>query len=224
MNEQDAPKNRPTTPTVSYHPTALCESDDIGAGTRIWAFAHIMNGARIGTQGNICDHVFIESGVHIGDRVTIKNRALLFSGVTIEDDVFVGPGVLFTNDRYPRSARMSEAAPRYRDPSSWLERTFVQRGVAIGAGAIVMCGIRIGAFASIGAGTIVTRDVSAHALVVGQPGRQIGWVCTCGVGLDESLVCRDCGRRFTPQRDSIREAAANPTKHSDKTKHGVFVA
>ncbi len=224
MTEQAAHKKPDTTPNVSYHPTALCESDDIGAGTRIWAFAHVMNGARIGENGNLCDHVFIESGVHIGDRVTIKNRALVFSGVTIEDDVFVGPAVVFTNDRYPRSARMPEAAPRYRTTSGWLESTVVEHGASLGAGVIVIAGTRIGAYASIGAGTIVTRDVAPHALVVGQPGRQIGWVCTCGIGLDESLMCRDCGRRFTSNRDSIREEAANTTRRHEKTKHGVFVA
>ncbi len=221
MPEQTAPENPPTTPNVSYHPTALCESDDIGAGTRIWAFAHVMNGAQIGESGNICDHVFIESGVRIGDRVTIKNRALVFTGVTIEDDVFVGPAVVFTNDRYPRSPRMPEAAPRYRVQPFWLESSIVERGASIGAGAIVMCGTRIGAYASIGAGTIVTRDVAPHALVVGQPGRQVGWVCTCGIGLDESLVCRDCGRRFTADQDSIREATAFATKCHDKKQSPV---
>jgi len=224
MSDTITVTDTPRQPYVSYHPTALCESDDIGAGTRIWAFAHVMNGARIGEDGNICDHVFIESGVRIGDRVTIKNRALLFDGVTIEDDVFIGPGVVFTNDRHPRSARMPKAAPRYQHPSRWLERTIVERGASIGAGAIVLCNTRIGPFASIGAGTIVAHDVAPHALLVGQPGRQIGWVCTCGLRLDRSLVCRDCARQFKAGGESIREMKTTATKPHVKTKHGVLIA
>jgi len=224
MTRHDETVHRISTPNVSYHPTALCESDDIGGGTRIWAYAHVMNNAHIGTNCNICDHVFIESGVHIGDRVTVKNQALLYTGVTIEDDVFVGPGVAFTNDRYPRSARMPEAAPRYRVQSCWLERTTVEHGVSIGAGAIVLCGTRIGAYATIGAGAIVTRDVAPHALVIGQPARQIGWVCTCGIGLDESLACPDCHLRFVKDGDTIRTESRSSSKQHDKTRHGVFVA
>jgi len=190
---------------VSYHATALCESDQIGSGTRVWAFAHIMGGARVGADCNICDHVFIESGAVVGDRVTIKNRAVVFNGVTLEDDVFVGPAVVFTNDREPRSPRMPEAACRYTGRSQWLQPTQVERGAAIGAGAVVLCGIRIGAFATVGAGAVVTHDVPAHALVMGQPARPAGWVCVCGSVLNDALKCMQCERVYTRAGDSIRQ-------------------
>lgn len=213
MDKQETAIDRPQPTIVSYHATALCESDLIGAGTRVWAFTHIMSGARLGTNCNVCDHVFIESGVEIGDRVTIKNRAVVFNGVTIADDVFVGPAVVFTNDRFPRSARMSQAAPRYAKTSEWLERTFVDQGASIGAGAVVLCGIRIGAYASIGAGAIVTHDVPPHALVVGQPARQAGWVCMCGEVLPDTLVCRRCAGAFTSDGHSISAVSDSPGGH-----------
>jgi len=203
MDKCDAGTGAPA--EVSYHATALCESDCIGAGTRVWAFTHIMSGAQVGADCNICDHVFIESGAVVGDRVTVKNRAVLFEGVTIEDDVFVGPAVVFTNDRFPRSARMPEAAPRYTDGAQWLQTTLVERGAAIGAGAIVLCGLRIGACATIGAGSVVTRDVPAYALVMGRPARHAGWVCVCGDVLTGALNCPHCGRAYTRQGDSIRQ-------------------
>src|SRR3989304_6165302 len=102
-----------TDPTVFVHPSAICESAAVGDGTRVWAFAHIMDGAVVGRDCNIGDHAFVETGVRVGERVTIKNGVMLFDGVTVEDDTFIGPGVIFTNDRYSRSPRMPEAAGRY---------------------------------------------------------------------------------------------------------------
>jgi UDP-2-acetamido-3-amino-2,3-dideoxy-glucuronate N-acetyltransferase len=173
---------------VHVHPAALCESTDIGAGTRVWAFAHVLPGAVIGRDCNICDHVFVEGGVVLGDRVTVKNGVLLFDGVTVEDDVFLGPGVIFTNDRVPR--RELRKAPEDLFP------TLVRRGASLGAGAVVVCGTEIGEYALVGAGTIVTRNVPAHALVVGNPARRLGWICRCGERLAEDLVCPACARRF----------------------------
>lgn len=177
---------------VFVHPRALCESEQVGAGTRVWAFAHVMKGAVIGRDCNVCGHAFIESGVRIGSGVTIKNQVMVWEGVVIEDDVFVGPGVIFTNDRRPRSSRMAEAMERYSNPENWLLPTTVRRGASIGAGAIIVCGNTIGEYAMVGAGAVVTADVPKHHLVVGNPATTAGLVCTCGGRLDERLVCREC--------------------------------
>lgn len=184
---------------VYVHPTAICDSTDIGEGTRIWAFAHVLDGAVIGRNCNICDHAYVEGGARIGNRVTVKNQAMIWDGVTIEDDVFIGPGVTFTNDRYPRSRRLMHTRGRYSHPENWLVPTRVQSAAAIGAGAIILSGLTIGSYACIGAGAVVTRDVPAYALVRGNPARQAGWACVCGTPLAEDAVCSRCGRRFQQQ-------------------------
>jgi UDP-2-acetamido-3-amino-2,3-dideoxy-glucuronate N-acetyltransferase len=173
---------------VFVHPKALCESADIGEGTRIWAFAHILPGAKIGAQCNVCDAAYIEGGVTIGDGVTIKNQVLIFDGVTIEDNVFLGPGVLFTNDVHPRAHIKRSGVD--------LLPTTVRQGVTLGAGVIVVCGTTLGANAFVGAGAVVTRDVAAHAFMVGNPATQIGWACRCGVRLPDSLSCSECGNAY----------------------------
>lgn len=185
-------------PGVEVHPLALCEADEIGAGTRVWAFAHVMAGARIGERCNIGDHVFVESGVCIGDGVTVKNHSLLFDGVTLEDDVFVGPNTVFTNDLRPR-------APGVRDGTWELLPTVVRRGASLGAQATVVCGVTIGSFALVAAGAVVTADVPAHALVAGNPARRRGWVCRCGRTLPDGLAC-PCGRRFVVAGDGLAPA------------------
>ena len=182
-------------PRVHVHPQALCESTQVGAGTRIWAFAHVMSGAVLGKDCNIGDHAFIETGARIGDRVTIKNGAMIWDGVTIEDDVFIGPGVLFTNDPFPRSPRMPSARPRYQK-AAWLVPTRVEQGASIGAGAVIRCGVTVGRYALVGAAALVTRDVASHRLVTGQPARPSGWVCVCGLSFNGQLECADCGRGF----------------------------
>jgi acetyltransferase-like isoleucine patch superfamily enzyme len=148
------------------HPQALCESTVIGAATRIWAFAHILPGARIGTDCNICDGVFVENDVVVGNRVTVKCGVQLWDGLTIEDDVFIGPNATFTNDKFPRSRR----------PPPEFARTLVRRGASIGANATILPGLEIGAGAMVGAGAVVTRSVPANAIVLGNPARIVGYV------------------------------------------------
>lgn len=176
------------------HPHALVESQQIGKGTRVWAFAHVMRGAMVGRNCNIGEGCFLEAGVRVGDNVTIKNGCMLWDGVTIEDGAFIGPGVIFTNDVWPRSSRLPEAAPRYLT-RSWLEPTRVGRGATIGAGAILRAGVEIGEFAAVAMGAIVTRSVRARALAVGVPARRTGWVCHCGLRL-ATEKCAGCGRGY----------------------------
>ncbi len=145
------------------HPNAICESQSVGDGTRIWAFVHVMPGAVIGRDGNICDQVFIEDDVVIGDRVTIKSGVQVWDGLRIADDVFVGPNATFTNDPFPRSRKRPESFPTTR----------VEKGASIGANATILPGIVIGEQAMVGAGAVVTRDVPPHALVVGNPARVV---------------------------------------------------
>lgn len=172
--------------THTRHPTALVDSASVGAGTRIWAFVHVLKGARIGKDCNLGDHAFVEGGAVIGNRVTVKNGVQIWDGCRIGDDVFLGPGCVFTNDLFPRSPRFSAVAGRYRDPAGWRVATRVDRGASIGANATIKCGVRIGRFAMVGAGAVVTADVPAHALVVGVPARQIGWVSRAGQRLEFS--------------------------------------
>jgi UDP-2-acetamido-3-amino-2,3-dideoxy-glucuronate N-acetyltransferase len=146
------------------HPAAIvCDSSTIGDSTKIWAFVHILAGASIGICCNICDHVFIESDVVVGDRVTIKCGVQLWDGLRVEDDVFIGPNVTFTNDKYPPSKNW---------PVTKLQ-TIVKRGASIGGGAVILPGITIGQGAMVGAGSVVTKSVPDRALVVGNPARII---------------------------------------------------
>ena len=182
-----------TTPAdVFVHPLGLCDSENVGAGTRVWAFAHVLRGAVIGRDCNICDGAYVEGGAVVGDRVTVKNQVLIFEGVTVEHDVFLGPGVVFTNDLRPRA--------HIKRTGDALLPTTVQRGATLGAGAVVVCGTTIGADSFVGAGAVITGDVPAHAFVVGNPARQIGWACTCGERLGADLHCSTCGRGFARDR------------------------
>ena len=186
---------------VRVHPLGLCESDDVGPGTRVWAWAHVMPGARVGADCNVCDHAFVEGGARLGDRVTVKNGVMVFAGVDVGDDVFLGPGVVFTNDLRPRA--------HVKRGGDALLPTVVEDGVTLGAGAVVVCGIRIGRHAFAAAGAVVTRDVPAHAFVAGNPARVRGWVCSCGERLDDDLTCAACGRAHAATADgALTETAA----------------
>lgn len=148
------------------HPQALVESERIGRGTRVWAFAHVLPGAVIGEDCNVCDHTFIENDVVVGNRVTVKCGVQLWDGVRLEDDVFVGPNATFTNDPFPRSRQHLAAHPR----------TVIREGASIGANATILCGLTVGRRAMVGAGAVVTRSVPPHAVVVGNPARIVRYV------------------------------------------------
>lgn len=144
----------------------MLETPRVGVGSRIWAFAHVLPGATLGCDANICDHVFIENDVRIGDRVTVKCGVQLWDGLRVEDDVFIGPNATFTNDLFPRSKAHLAEYPE----------TQLKRGCSIGANATVLAGLTVGAHAMVGAGAVVTRDVPPYAIVVGNPARIRGYV------------------------------------------------
>lgn len=173
----------------AIHSLALVESTSVGAGTRIWAWTHVLPQARIGRNCNIGEHCFIENQVVVGDDCTIKNGVALWNGVTLEDHVFVGPGVVFTNDKYPRSRQ------------TWkLQPTVIRRWATLGAGSVLLCGIEIGSFALVAAGAVVTTSVPPFALIKGNPGQLTGYVCACARLLNPAkqrvMTCRQCGRTF----------------------------
>ena len=175
------------------HPTAVIDGDvEIGAGTRVWHFAHILEGTRLGRDCVIGQNVMIGPRVRIGDGCKIQNNVAVYAGVTLEDEVFCGPSCVFTNVLRPRAFvdRRGEFLP-----------TLVRRGATIGANATVICGITIGRYAMIGAGAVVTRDVADHALVVGTPARRVGWVSRAGESLGPDLICPRGGERYreTPE-------------------------
>ena len=162
----------------------------IGDGTRIWHFCHVMPGAVIGAGCSLGQNVVVMNGTKIGNNVKIQNNVSIYEGVELEDDVFCGPSMVFTNVVNPRSH-----VPR-RDE---FQKTLVRRGASIGANATVVCGVTLGAYSFVGAGAVVTRDVPPFALVTGVPAAVAGWVCVCGVKLDDAravLSCDACGRRY----------------------------
>lgn len=197
---------------IAVHPRALVESSSIGPGTRIWAFAHVMKGAEIGSGCNLCDHVFVESNAKIGNNVTVKNGVAVWDGVEIEDDVFLGPYAVLTNDPNPR---VEFKKPR----EQWL-RTLIRRGATIGANATVLCGITVGAYAFVAAGAVVTKDVPDHALIVGVPGRVAGWMCRCATPLrliHGQAKCATCGRVYRKSGAGLREAP--PSSAESRRRH-----
>ncbi|MBA3854040.1 MAG: N-acetyltransferase [Gemmatimonas sp.] len=174
----------------------------IGAGTKIWHFCHIMPKAVIGRDCNIGQNVVVMNGVRVGDRVKIQNNVSLYEGVILEDDVFCGPSMVFTNVINPRShvSRKDEYRP-----------TLVKRGASIGANATVVCGATLGEYSFVGAGAVVTKDVPAYALVTGVPARRTGWVCACGSvlrGAGPNLRCADCAAAYTEQAGLLAPAEA----------------
>ena len=182
--------------SFSVHPQSIVETQNVGNGTRIWAFAHVMKGVHLGANCNVGEHCYIESGVIVGDDVVIKNGVALWEGVTVEDRAFLGPNCVFTNDLFPRSKIVTERL-----------RTRVGEGASIGANATILCGIEIGRYSLVGAGSVVTKSVPDFALVVGNPARVRGYVCRCGEKLsfleEEQLTCI-CGLTYRRDQSRIR--------------------
>ena len=188
--------------TYFVHETAVVDTPvDIGGGTKIWHFSHIMAGAVIGKGCNIGQNVFIGSTARIGDNVKIQNNVSVYEGVTLEDYVFCGPSCVFTNVSKPRSA-----FPR---TDRTFDETVVRKGATIGANATIVCGITIGEHCFIGAGSVVTKDVPAYALYIGNPAKHGGWICECGEKLEitprgrGNHTCPSCSRQYRKKGKGI---------------------
>lgn len=180
------------------HESSYIDEDvSIGEGTKIWYFCHIQKGAILGKNCILGQNVNIASHVSIGNHVKIQNNVSVYEGVTLEDYVFCGPSMVFTNDLTPRS-KYPKGAENY-------QKTLVKYGATIGANATIVCGVTIGRFAIIGSGAVVTKNVSNHALMIGVPARQAGWVCECGQKLQEGLKCRDCEKMYQITENGLME-------------------
>jgi len=183
-----------TAPRYFVHSSAFVDAPcEIGEGTKIWHFSHVMRGCQIGANCSLGQNVNVASGVRIGNNVKIQNNVSLYTGVELEDDVFCGPSMVFTNVINPRS---------HVNRKSEYKRTLVKRGASLGANSTIVCGTTIGEYAFVGAGAVVTKDIPAHVLVVGVPARQLGWVCECGARLEDSdsqFQCAACGKLYLLQ-------------------------
>ena len=181
------------------HPTAIVdEGAEIGAGTKIWHFTHIMAGARSGENCVIGQNVFIGSGAILGDNIKVQNNVSIYDGTILEDDVFCGPSMVFTNVFNPRSfiSRKKE-----------FRKTLVKKGATLGANVTVICGNTIGQYAFIGAGSVVTRDVADYALVYGNPGKAKGWICQCAEEItfrSGKAVCKACAKKYKKDRIGVK--------------------
>ena len=185
-------------PGVTVHTSALVDDGArIGAGTRIWHWVHVSAGARIGERCSFGQGVYIGNRVEIGDNVRVQNNVSIYDDVTLEDDVFCGPSMVFTNVINPRAH-----VPRKDE----YRATRVCRGASIGANATIVCGVTVGAYAMIGAGAVVARDVLPHALMTGVPARRSGWVCWCGVKLAgrDRVRCPACDRHYVIDEGGCR--------------------
>lgn len=167
---------------------------NIGEGTKIWHFSHILGNTTIGLNCNIGQNVVAGPSVSIGNGCKIQNNVSVYKGVTLEDDVFCGPSMVFTNVFNPRAhvKRMNEA-----------KDTLVKRGASLGANCTIVCGVTIGSYAFVGAGAVVTKDVPNYALMYGNPARQHGWVCACGEKLSEDFVCEYCDSKYVLENDML---------------------
>lgn len=190
------------------HPSSYVDDGaQIGEGTKIWHFCHVMSSARIGQGCNIGQNVFVAASVTIGSNVKIQNNVSLYTGVEIEDDVFLGPSMVFTNVINPRS---------HVNRKEEYMRTLVKRGASIGANATIVCGSTLGAYSFVGAGSVVTRDVPDYALAYGNPARVQGWMCQCGVRMEfhpagdhEESLCSVCGSRYTKKGQQVQPIKEN---------------
>ena len=184
------------------HPSSYIDEDvQIGKGTKIWHFCHIMKGARLGRNCKLGQNVHIGSGVQIGNNVKIQNNVSVYTGVILEDDVFCGPSMVFTNIINPRSA-----IPR--NSEEFYKRTLAKKGATLGANATIVCGNTLGRCSFVGAGAVVTKDVPDYALVYGNPARIRGWMCECGIKLEfknDKAVCKECNKSYVREgKDKVR--------------------
>jgi UDP-2-acetamido-3-amino-2,3-dideoxy-glucuronate N-acetyltransferase len=174
------------------------EGASVGAETRIWHFCHVMAGAKVGSKCSLGQNVNIGGKAVIGNGVKLQNNISVYDDVVIEDDVFCGPSMVFTNVVNPRA--FVERKHEYK-------RTLIKRGASIGANATIVCGTTLGEYCFIGAGSVVTRDVPPFALAYGNPAKVRGWVCSCGVKLNENLACPECGKKYGKENKGLRELA-----------------
>lgn len=180
------------------HASSYIDDDvEIGEGTKIWFFCHVQKGARIGKNCSLGQNVNISNNVKIGNGVKIQNNVAVYEGVEIEDDVFCGPSCVFTNDLTPRA--------KYPKGRSNYKKTLIKRGASIGANATIVCGHTVGEWALIGSGAVVASNVPAHALMLGVPARQKGWVCECGEILKKGVRCDVCGREYDETPEGLKE-------------------
>ena len=180
------------------HPTSIVDNNvEIGEGTKIWHFSHIQSGARIGQNCSFGQNVNVSNNVRIGNGVKVQNNVSIYEGVELDDYVFCGPSMVFTNDLTPRA--------RYPKGHEGYKKTLIKHDATLGANCTIVCGHTVGEYATIAAGAVVTKDVEPHALMAGVPAKRIGWVCTCGMVLDNELYCPDCGKSFEIAEKNIIE-------------------
>lgn len=180
---------------VLIHPAAIIETLNIGEGSKIWAFVHILENVVIGRNCNICDHCFIESGACIGDNVTVKCGVWIWDGVKIFNNVFIGPNVTFTNDLYPRSKN-----------SNFIKKeTILEEGCSIGANSTLLAGVKIGKYSMVGAGSVVSKNVGDYELVFGVPAQKKGYLCVCGHKMifDQDTYTCECGLSYKKEKDIV---------------------
>ena len=173
------------------------EDTQIGEGTKIWYFCHVQKGAVIGKNCSLGQNVNISNHVKIGDGCKLQNNVSVYEGVELEDYVFCGPSMVFTNDLTPRA--------KYPKGTAGYKKTMLHTGASVGANATIVCGHEVGAWALIGSGAVVTSNVPAHALMLGVPARQAGWVCECGELLKDGLTCKKCGRTYRKCESGLEE-------------------
>ena len=180
------------------HETSVVDDNvKIGKGTKIWHFSHVQSGAVIGEKCSFGQNVNVGNNVKIGNGCKVQNNVSIYEGVELEDYVFCGPSMVFTNDLTPRA--------KYPKGSAGYKKTVLHTGATVGANATVVCGHEVGEWAMIAAGAVVTKNVKRHALMAGVPAKQIGWICECGEVLDDTLVCRVCGRKYRETEDGLEE-------------------